>query len=37
MFFKAFITAVMQTFARANKLPLDVMKFMTEVTGKNLE
>ncbi len=29
---KAFLTAVMQTYARANKLPLDVMKFMTEVT-----
>lgn len=29
---KAFLTAVMQTFARANKLPLDVMKYMTEVT-----
>lgn len=28
---KAFLTAVMQTYARANKLPLDVMKFMTEV------
>ncbi|KAJ9515913.1 hypothetical protein QJQ45_016901, partial [Haematococcus lacustris] len=32
---KAFLTAVMQTFARANKLPLDVMKFMTEVTRYN--
>ena len=31
---KAFVTAVMQTYARANKLPLDVMKFMTEVTTK---
>ena len=30
---KAFLTAVMQTYARANKLPLDVMKFMTEVRG----
>ena len=29
---KAFLTAVMQTYARANKLPLDVMQFMTEVT-----
>jgi dynein heavy chain len=29
---KAFLTAVMQTYARANKLPLDVMTFMTEVT-----
>ncbi len=27
---KAFLTAVMQTYARANKLPLDVMQFMTE-------
>jgi dynein heavy chain len=25
---------VIQTYARANKLPLDVMMFMTEVTGK---
>ena len=32
---KAFLTAVMQSFARANKLPLDVMKFMTEVTKFN--
>ena len=31
---KAFVTAVMQTYARTNKLPLDVMKFMTEVTTK---
>ena len=31
---KAFITAVMQTYARTNKLPLDVMKFMTDVTTK---
>ena len=31
---KAFVTAVMQTYARANQLPLDVMKFMTEVTTK---
>lgn len=29
---KAFVTAVQQVYARANKLPLDVMKFMTEVT-----
>merc|ERR1711998_209844 len=29
---KAFITAVQQVYARAYKLPLDVMKFMTEVT-----
>ena len=28
---KAFITAVMQTYSRNNKLPLDVMRFMTEV------
>ncbi len=32
---KAFLTAVMQTYARANKLPLDVMKFMIEVTRFN--
>jgi dynein heavy chain len=31
---KAFVTAVMQTYARAHKLPLDVMKFMTDVTTK---
>ena len=31
---KAFVTAVMQTYARTNKLPLDVMKFMTDVTTK---
>ncbi|MEW5298846.1 MAG: hypothetical protein WDW36_001923 [Sanguina aurantia] len=31
---KACLTAVMQTYARANKLPLDVMKFMTEFTTK---
>ena len=31
---KAFLTAVMQVYARANSLPLDVMKFMTEVTTK---
>jgi dynein heavy chain, axonemal len=29
---KAFVTAVMQTYARANHLPLDVMRFMTDVT-----
>ena len=29
---KAFITAVQQVYARANQLPLDVMKFHTEVT-----
>ena len=29
---KAFITAVMQTYARAHALPLDVMRFMTDVT-----
>jgi len=29
---KAFVTAVQQVYARANKLPLDVMKFITEVT-----
>jgi len=29
---KAFITAVQQVYARANKLPLDVMKFTTEIT-----
>lgn len=27
----------MQTYARANKLPLDVMKFMTEVTTKTAD
>lgn len=27
----------MQTYARANKLPLDVMMFMTEVTNKTVE
>lgn len=31
---KAFLTAVMQTYARANKLPLDVMRFVTDVTNK---
>eukprot|EP00878_Enallax_costatus_P020623 GHUV01021808.1.p1 GENE.GHUV01021808.1~~GHUV01021808.1.p1 ORF type:complete len:1441 (+),score=543.76 GHUV01021808.1:4290-8612(+) len=34
---KAFLTAVMQTYARANKLPLDVMMFVTEVTTKTVE
>lgn len=29
---KAFVTAVMQTYARNNGLPLDVMRFMTDVT-----
>jgi len=29
---KAFITAVQQVYARKNALPLDVMKFMTEIT-----
>lgn len=29
---KAFVTAVMQTYARAHQLPLDVMRFMTDVT-----
>jgi len=32
---KAYITAVQQTYARANKLPLDVMRFMIEVTTIN--
>jgi dynein heavy chain len=32
---KAFVTAVMQSYARRNKLPLDVMKYMTEVTTKS--
>jgi dynein heavy chain len=31
---KAFLTAVMQTHARAAKLPLDEMRFITEVTAK---
>lgn len=31
---KAFITAVMQSYARSHKLPLDVMKFVTDVTSK---
>ena len=34
---KAFVTAVMQTYARANRLPLDIMKFMTEVTSMSVE
>lgn len=34
---QAFLTAVMQTYARAHKLPLDVMMFMTEVTTKSVE
>jgi len=34
---KAFITAVQQIYARANKLPLDVMRFSTEVTTKRAE
>ena len=34
---KAFLTAVMQTFARSNQLPLDRMTFMTDVTGKTEE
>jgi dynein heavy chain len=29
---KAFVTAVQQVYARANQLPLDVMKFITEVS-----
>lgn len=28
---------VIQTYARANKLPLDVMMFTTEVTNKTIE
>jgi hypothetical protein len=32
---KAFLTAVMQTYARARGLPLDVMRFVTDVTDKN--
>lgn len=28
---------VIQTYARANKLPLDVMMFTTEVTNKTVE
>ncbi|GBF93145.1 dynein alpha flagellar outer arm [Raphidocelis subcapitata] len=34
---KAFLTAVMQTYARARGLPLDVMRFVTDVTDKNPE
>jgi hypothetical protein len=34
---KAFLTAVMQTYARANKLPLDVMRFVTDVTTKTVD
>ncbi len=34
---KAFLTAVMQTYARAHRLPLDVMQFMTDVTTKTPE
>ena len=34
---KAFVTSVMQTYARANKLPLDAMKFVTDVTTKQPE
>jgi len=34
---KAFVTSVMQTYARANKLPLDAMKFVTDVTTKQQE
>lgn len=34
---KAFLTAVMQTYARSNQLPLDRMKFMTDVTNKSEE
>lgn len=34
---KAFLTAVMQTYARAHKLPLDVMRFVTDVTSKTVE
>lgn len=34
---KAFLTSVMQTYARAQKLPLDVMKYMTDVTSKSPE
>jgi dynein heavy chain, axonemal len=32
---KAYVTAVMQTYARAHSLPLDVMCFMTDVTEMN--
>jgi dynein heavy chain, axonemal len=34
---KAFLTAVMQTYARQHKLPLDVMKCRTNVTTKSIE
>jgi dynein heavy chain, axonemal len=34
---KAFVTAVMQTYARANQLPLDVMRFMTDVTEMSFD
>ena len=34
---QAFLTAVMQTYARQHKLPLDVMKFRTDITTKSVE
>lgn len=34
---KAFVTAVMQTYARNHQLPLDVMRFMTDVTEMTYE
>jgi hypothetical protein len=34
---KAFLTAVMQTYARAHGLPLDVMRFVTDVTPKGVD
>jgi dynein heavy chain, axonemal len=34
---KAFVTAVMQTYARKHQLPLDVMRFMTDVTAMSPE
>jgi dynein heavy chain, axonemal len=34
---KAYVTAVMQTYARAHALPLDVMRFMTDVTEMSHE
>jgi dynein heavy chain, axonemal len=34
---KAFVTAVMQTYARSNAMPLDVMRFMTDVTEMSVE
>lgn len=34
---KAFVTAVMQTYARRHALPLDVMRFMTDVTEMTYE